>query len=95
MTKTSDNSRKWMWWFLAVGVALQLYFVRELLAAFALFAAGFAVIGLCIGALYLMQKAWEVGVARFADSQSPAASMARRAASAMEELGRRPFRRPV
>ena len=54
-----------------------------------------AVIGLGIAALYLMQKAWEVGVARFADSQSPAASMARRAASAMEELGRRPFRRPV
>ena len=73
MTKTSDKSRKWMWWFLAVGVALQLYFVRELLAAFALFAAGFAVIGLGIAALYLMQKAWEVGVARFADSQSPAA----------------------
>ena len=45
MTKTSDKSRKWMWWFLAVGVALQMYFVRELLAAFALFAAGFAVIG--------------------------------------------------
>ena len=94
MTKTSDKSRKWMWWLLVVGVALQLYFVRELLAAFALFAAGFAVIGLGIAALYVMQKGWEVGVARFA-GRSPAASMARRAASAMEELGRRPFRRPV
>ena len=95
MTKTDDKSRKWMWWFLAVGVALQLYFVRELLAAFALFAAGFAVIALLITGLYMAQKAWEVGVARIGESRSPAASMARRVASAMEELGRRPFRRPV
>ena len=95
MTKTDDKSRKWMWWFLAMGVALQLYFVRELLAAFALFAAGFAVIALLITGLYMAQKAWEVGVARIGESRSPAASMARRVASAMEELGRRPFRRPV
>jgi hypothetical protein len=95
MTKTDDKSRKWMWWFLAAGVSLQLYFVRELLAALALFAAGFAVIVLLIAGLYMAQKAWEVGVARFADSRTPAASMARRAAAAMEELGRRPFRRPV
>jgi hypothetical protein len=95
MTKTDDKSRKWLWWFLAVGVALQLYFVRELMAAFALFAAGFAVIALLIAALYMIQKGWEVGVARFTVSQSPAASMARRAVSGMEELGRRPFRRPV
>lgn len=95
MTKTNDKSRKWMWWFLAVGLALQLYFVRELLAAFALFAAGFAVIALLIGGLYAMQKAWEVGVSRVAESQSPVISLARRAISTMEELGRRPFRRPV
>ena len=41
MTKTDDKSRKWMWWFLAAVVAAQLYFVQELLAAFALFAAVF------------------------------------------------------
>jgi len=29
--KTKDNGRKWMWRFLAVLAALQLYFVRELL----------------------------------------------------------------
>jgi predicted membrane protein len=95
MVKTNDKSRKWMWWFLAAGVAVQLYFVRELLAAFALFTAGFAVIALFIACAYMMQKVWEVGVARLVESRSPAASMARRAASAMEELGRRPFRRPV
>ena len=27
--KTKDGSRKWMWWFLAVVLAMQLYFVRH------------------------------------------------------------------
>ena len=40
--KKTDKSRKWMWWFLAIVGAMQLYFVQELLAAFALFAAVFA-----------------------------------------------------
>ena len=31
--KTKDSKRKWMWWFLGVVLALQLYFVRELVAA--------------------------------------------------------------
>lgn len=95
MTNTEDKSRKWMWWFLAVGVALQLYFVRELLAAFALFATGFAVIAFVIAGLYMMQKAWEVGVSHVAESRSPVVSQTRRAIATMEELGRRPFRRPV
>ena len=51
--KTKDSNRKWMWWFLGVIGAMQLYFVRELLAAFALFALGFGVIAFVIGALYL------------------------------------------
>ena len=67
MTKTDDKSRKWMWWFLAAVVAAQLYFVRELLAAFALFAAGFAVVAVLVSGIYMMQKVWEVGVARMAE----------------------------
>ena len=42
--ENKDKSRKWMWWFLGIVVAFQLYFVRELLAAFALFAVVFAAI---------------------------------------------------
>src|SRR5437879_10740931 len=42
--KTKDESRKWMWMFLAALVSLQMYFVWELLAVFALFAVGFAAI---------------------------------------------------
>jgi hypothetical protein len=83
-----------MWWFLGVVVALQLYFVWELLAAFALFALGFAAIAFVVASLYMLQKGWEVAVARVADSNHPVVNMARRGVSAVEELGRRPLRGP-
>lgn len=92
--KTKDSNRKWMWWFLGVVVALQLYFVRELLAAFAIFALGFAAIAFVVVSLYMMQKVWEVGVQRVADSQHPVVDMARRGVNAVEDMARRPLRRP-
>ena len=92
--KTKDSGRKWMWRFLGVLVALQLYFVRELLAAFALFAMAFAAIAFVIVSLYMLQKSWEVAVARVADSNNPVVNFARRGASAIEDMARRPLRRP-
>ena len=92
--KTKDSNRKWMWWFLGVVIALQLYFVRELVAAFALFALGFAAIAFVVMSLYMLQKAWEAGVQRVADSQHPVVDMARRGVNAVEDLARRPLRRP-
>src|SRR5215469_2033242 len=92
--KTKDNGRKWMWWFLAVLVALQLYFVRELLAAFALFAMGFAAIAFVVASVYMLQKGWEVAVARVATSGNPVVTMARQSVSVVEDLARRPLRRP-
>src|SRR5260370_29035228 len=81
--KTKDKGRKWMWRFLAVLAALQLYFVRELLAAFALFALAFASIAFVIVSLYMLQKSWEVAVARVAASSHPLVNFARRGASAV------------
>jgi hypothetical protein len=92
--KNKDNSRKWMWWFLAVAGALQLYFVRELLAAFALFAAVFAAIGLVIASVYMLQRGWAVAVERAAESGHPVVMMAKRGVSAVEDMARRPLRRP-
>ncbi|GAC1676464.1 MAG: hypothetical protein PVS2B2_12210 [Candidatus Acidiferrum sp.] len=92
--KTQDKGRKWMWWFLGVVAALQMYFVRELLAALAMFAVGFAAIAMVIGSVYMMQKAWEAGVGRLAASRNGFLLAARRGVSAVEELGMRPFRRP-
>jgi len=88
-----------MWRFLGVLVALQLYFVRELLAAFALFALAFAAIAFVIVSLYMLQKSWELAVARVADSNHPVVNFARRGVSAVEDMhgdrygGRVPRRR--
>ena len=76
MMKVKDNSRRWLWWLLAVVVAPQLYFVRELLAAFALFAVGFAAIAFVIVGLCMFQKGLEVAVARLADSNHSVMNMA-------------------
>lgn len=92
--KLKDTNRKWMWRFLGIALALQLYFVRELLAAFALFALGFAAIALVIMSLYMLQKVWETGVQRLANSEHPVVDMARRGVNAVEDLARRPMRGP-
>jgi hypothetical protein len=64
--KTEGKNRKWAW-LLFVGVGLQFYFVQELVAAFAFFAIGLAGLVLVIVTLYLLQKGWEMGVARLVD----------------------------
>jgi len=70
-TKLKDNGRMWLWGFLAVIVMSQLYFVWELLAAFALFTLGFATIAFVVASLYMLQHCWELAVARLADTRRP------------------------
>jgi uncharacterized membrane protein YhaH (DUF805 family) len=92
--KSQDKRRKWMWWFLGVVAGLQLYFVRELLAAFALFAVAFAAIAFVIASLYMLQRGWAVAVGRLADSKHPVMVAARQSMDTIEDLARRPLRRP-
>ncbi len=92
--KAKDSLRKWIWWFLGGIAALQLYFVRELLAAFALFALGFIALGVCVATFYFLQKGWEAGVGRLAASQNAWILASRRGVATLEDWGRRPFRRP-
>jgi hypothetical protein len=87
--KAQDKSRKWMWWFLGVVVAMQLYFVRELLAAFALFALGFGVLAFVIAALYLLHQGWALAVHRVAESENPVVVYAKRSANSVEDFARR------
>jgi hypothetical protein len=47
-----------MWWLLGIGLAMRLYFVRELLAAFSLFTLGFIAIAFLVTSLCMGQKAW-------------------------------------
>jgi uncharacterized membrane protein YhaH (DUF805 family) len=75
-TKLKDNGRMWLWGFLAVIVMSQLYVVRELLAAFALFALGFAMIAFVVASLYMLPHCWELAVARLADIRRPVMNVA-------------------
>ncbi len=88
-----DTFRKWMWLGLGVVAALQLYFVRELLAAFAIFILGFAVIAGAIATVYMLQKVWEAGLSRVLASQNAWLLAVRRAVWATEDWARRPVRR--
>jgi hypothetical protein len=66
--KNEDKDRKWMWWFVGALVALQFYFVRELVVAFAMFTAVFAVITAIVAFGYAARMGWEFAVARMARS---------------------------
>lgn len=92
--KTKDKGRKWMWWFLGVLGVFQLYFVRELVAAFALFAIGFAAVAMLVASVFMLHKVWEAGLVRVAQNSGPVVSVARRGFAFAEELSKRPFRRP-
>ena len=69
--KLKDNGRIWLWVFLAVIVMSQLYVVRELFAAFALFALGFVTIAFVVASLYMLRHCWELTVACLADMRRP------------------------
>jgi hypothetical protein len=75
-SKLKDTGRIWLWGFLAVIALAQLYVVRELLAAFALFALGFAALAFVVASLYMLQKSWELGVARLATLRQPVINLA-------------------
>jgi len=75
-TKLKGNGRMWLWGFLAVIVMSQLYVVRELLAAFALFALGFATIAFMVASLYLLRHYWELTMARLTDIRRPVMNVA-------------------
>ncbi len=76
-SKLKDTGRIWLWGFLAVIALAQFYVVRELLAAVALFAIGFAALAFVVASLYMLQKSWELAVARISAFRRPVISMAR------------------
>jgi hypothetical protein len=74
---SKDSGRMWLLAFLAVIVLAQFYVVRELLAAFAFFALGFAVLLAVVAGLYMLQKTWELAVVRLAAFRHPVINMAK------------------
>jgi uncharacterized membrane protein YhaH (DUF805 family) len=75
-TKLEDKGRIWLWGLLAVIVMSQIYFVQELVAAFVLFALGFAAIAFLAASLYMLQHCCELAVMRLADIRRPAMNVA-------------------
>lgn len=75
-SKRKDTGRIWLWGFLAVIALAQLYVVRELLAAFIIFALGFAALAFVVASLYMLQKSWELAVARLAALRQPVMNIA-------------------
>jgi hypothetical protein len=73
---------------------VQIYFVRELLAAELLFALGFGVLLVIGGTAYLLGAIGERGLDLAEVGIRVLARSARRSYSMMEELSRKPFRHP-
>ena len=59
-----------------------------------LFAVGFAAIAFVIGSVYMLHRGWALAVDRVADSKHPIMVATRQRVDAIEDMARRPFRRP-
>jgi hypothetical protein len=79
---------------LVVLVVLQLYFVRELIAAEVLFGLGFAVLLTLGGIFYFVGAVGERGFDLMEAGVRAAAPVARRGYTKIEELSKKPFRHP-
>ncbi len=84
---SEQKARKWLWIGLAALVALQIYFVRELLAALMLFTGAFILCAIVVLVFYLIDQAsrWGLGLAEH---------QAKRAIVAAEEISKKQLRRP-
>ena len=89
-----DKARKWMWIFLAALVALQIYFVRELLAALFLFTLGFGALAGAALVFFLFERAGHRSMAWVEPRTRSVGVLARRGLGLLEDLSKRPFRRP-
>ena len=81
------KARKWLWIALGALVALQVYFVQEMVAALMLFTGIFIVCAIVALVLYLVDRAsrWGLGLA---------GNQAKRAIVAAEEISKKQLRRP-
>ena len=88
------KARKWMWIGLGVFVALQIYFVQEMLAALALFTGVFVVLAVIALVLYLIDRAgqWSLGWA--SEHARPVYDFSRRVWTLAEDVSRKLLRRP-
>jgi hypothetical protein len=83
----SPKTRQRVAWTLAVVAILQIYFVRELLAAELLFGMLFGALFLFVALCYMLGTIWEQGVSWSEVGVRVIASSARRGYAALEDVG--------
>ena len=88
------KARKWMWAGLVAFVALQIYFVQEMLAALILFTGVFVILAMIALLTYLVDRAGQLSIQWAGRRARPAIEMVRRGWTMAEELSKKPFRRP-
>ena len=81
------KARKWLWIGLGAFVALQIYFVQQLVVALMLFTGVFALCAVVALAMYLIDRAGQWGLGW-------AGQQAKRAVVAAEEISKKQLRRP-
>jgi len=93
--KFSDKkARRWFWAGLAAFVALQIYFVQEMVAALILFTGVFVLIALIALVLYVVDQGAKWSIEWASEHATPAVQLLRRGWTLAEELSKKPFRRP-
>ena len=88
------KARKWILLGLAAFLALQIYFVQEMLAALMLFTGLFLVLAFGALILYLIDRLGQWGLGWAGKHARPVGQLARRGLAAAEELSKKPFHRP-
>ena len=91
---SEKKARKWMWAALAAFLALQIYFVQEMLAALILFTGVFVIVALVAFVMYLVDQASQWSIEWAGQHVRPAIHLLRRGWTFAEELSKKPFRRP-
>ncbi len=89
----AKKARKWLWIGLAALAALQIYFVRELMAALALFSVLFAVVATVALVVYLFDRAGQRTLAWAEPKTIGAVRLARRALGRAEEVSKKQLHR--
>ncbi len=85
--KKEDPWRKWLWRVLVAALILQTYYVREMLAALAVFTILFIVVAVVAGIVYVLGRAGEITILL-------AEPLVRRGIALAEDFSKRASRRP-
>jgi hypothetical protein len=91
---SEKKARKWLGMAVLALVAVRIYFVQEMLAALALFTVVFIIFGIIAMVLYLVDRAGQWGLGWAGDHARLAAKLVRPSLTAVEDLSKKPFRRP-